>query len=311
MRIDRAELLARLHLAWGRVRRLPTELLMVLPLALLLFVLVQVPFMPSPDEVRRARLEQSSTLVAADGTVLARFTRVHREWRSLDQMPQHLVQALLATEDHRFFRHHGIDLRRTAAAAWRTLRGDRQGGSTLTQQLARNLYPEEVGRAPTLTRKVREALTAIKIEVHATKPEILETYLNTVPFLYNAVGVEMGARTYFGKPAAQLDVLESATLVGMLKGTSYYNPHQNPERSRERRNLVLAQMARQGFLSEDKLQRLQAQPLRVRFQPQDEVAGPAPHLAQHVRGWLKDWAGRHGRDIYADGLVVRTTVHAP
>jgi penicillin-binding protein 1A len=139
-----------------------------------------------------------------------------------------MVDALIATEDHRFYAHHGIDLRRTIAAGLHTFSGSRQGGSTITQQLARNLYPDEIGRAPTLTRKVKELITAFKIETVYSKDEILETYLNTVPFLYNAYGVEMAARTYFGKSADQLDIVESATLVGMLKGNSYYNPVLNP-----------------------------------------------------------------------------------
>ena len=124
-----------------------------------------------------------------------------------------------------------------------TLSGDLQGGSTITQQLARNLYPDEIGRAATLNRKIKEAITALKIEAVYTKDEILETYLNTVPFLFNAFGIEMAARTYFDKSAERLDVLEAATLIGMLKGTSAYNPVLHPERALQRRNLVLAQMA--------------------------------------------------------------------
>jgi penicillin-binding protein 1A len=127
--------------------------------------------------------------------------------------------------------------------------GDRQGGSTLTQQLARNLYPEAIGRAPTLTRKIKEAITALKIEAIHSKDEILETYLNTVPFLYNAYGIEMAARTYFDTSADQLDVLQSATLVGMLKGNSYYNPVLNPERALQRRNTVLKQMVKREKLT--------------------------------------------------------------
>ena len=137
-----------------------------------------------------------------------------------------------------------------------TLSGDLQGGSTITQQLARNLYPEEIGRAATLTRKIKEAITALKIEAVYTKDEILETYLNTVPFLYNAFGIEMAARTYFDKSADQLDVLESATLIGMLKGTSYYNPVLNPERALQRRNMVLAQMVKHGKLDPARLEAL-------------------------------------------------------
>ena len=112
-----------------------------------------------------------------------------------------------------------------------TLRGDPQGGSTITQQLARNLFPEEIGRSRTITRKLKEAITAFKIEWTYSRDEILETYLNTVPFLYNAYGIEMAARTYFDKSADKLNLLESATLIGMLKGTAYYNPVTQPERS--------------------------------------------------------------------------------
>jgi penicillin-binding protein 1A len=248
-------------------------------------------------------------VLSADGKELAVFKRANRDWVKLEDMSPNVVAALIATEDRRFFDHHGLDLRRTAAAALRTLGGDLQGGSTLTQQLARNLYPDEIGRAPTITRKVREAITAIKIESVYTKEEILETYLNTVPFLYNAYGIEMAARTYFDKSASELDVLESATLIGMLKGTRYYNPVLNPERALERRNTVLAQMARHGKLEAERVAALSKRPLKLDFERQGEPLGPAPHVAQHLRRWLIAWADRHGYDIYSDGLVVRTTIH--
>ena len=187
--------------------------------------------------------------MSADGVVLAEYKRINRQWVPLDKISPHVVQ--------RADRHRGPPLLRAPrhrppahrrGRCCSTLSGDLQGGSTITQQLARNLYPEEIGRAPTLTRKVKEAITALKIEAVYTKDEILETYLNTVPFLYNAFGIEMAARTYFDKSADELDVLESATLIGMLKGTSYYNPVLNPERALQRRNIVLAQMARHGKL---------------------------------------------------------------
>ena len=151
--------------------------------------------------------------------------------------------------------------------------GDRQGGSTITQQLARNLYPEEIGRALTINRKVKEAITALKIESVYTKDEILETYLNTVPFLYNAFGIEMAARTYFDKSADKLDVLESATLIGMLKGTSYYNPVLNPERALGRRNLVLAQMAKHGKLDPAKVAGAGSAAAAARFRAAGRAAG--------------------------------------
>ncbi|MFZ2393645.1 penicillin-binding protein 1A, partial [Rhodoferax sp.] len=221
-----------------------------------------------------------------------------------------VVNALIATEDRRFYQHHGIDLRRLAGAALSTLSGDLQGGSTITQQLARNLFPEEIGRAATLTRKLKEAITAIKIEAVYSKREILETYLNTVPFLYNAFGIEMAARTYFDTSADQLDVLESATLIGMLKGTSYYNPVQNPERAKQRRNLVLEQMAKNGKLDPARLKTLSKRPLRLDFERQVGAPGPAPHVAQHLRKWLIDWADRRDYDLQADGLRIYTTLDA-
>ncbi|MDP3414207.1 MAG: transglycosylase domain-containing protein, partial [Polaromonas sp.] len=172
--------------------------------------------------------------------------------RLLADISPNVVAALISTEDHRFYDHHGLDFTRIGGAVLSTFGGDLQGGSTITQQLARNLYPEEVGRSRSLTRKFKEIITALKIEAIYSKDEILETYLNTVPFLYNAYGIEMAARTYFDKSADKLDVLESATLVGMLKGTSYYNPVLNPERAKQRRNLVLGQMVKHNKLDPKK-----------------------------------------------------------
>ncbi|HWP12723.1 MAG TPA: transglycosylase domain-containing protein, partial [Ramlibacter sp.] len=290
------------------VRRHPVRAALAPPALVLLYVLVLVPFTPSIADLRKAKSEVPAVVMSADGVVLAEFRRVNRQWVPLKKISPHVVNALIATEDHRFYRHHGIDMRRTGAAVLSTLSGQRQGGSTITQQLARNLYPDEIGRAFSVTRKVREAITALKIEWVYTKDEILETYLNTVPFLYNAFGIEMAARTYFDKSAHTLDVLESATLIGMLKGTSAYNPVTNPDRAVARRNIVLAQMARHGKLDPARLDALQKRPLQLDFERQTEPLGPAPHVAQHVRKWLIEWADRNGYNIYADGLVVRTTI---
>ena len=157
---------------------------------------------------------------------------------------------------------------------------------------------------------MKELITAFKIESVYSKDEILETYLNTVPFLYNAYGVEMAARTYFGKSADQLDIVESATLVGMLKGNSYYNPVLNPERAVQRRNIVLDRMAQMHMLTPQQLAKLQRQPLRVDFEPQSGQPGLAPHFAVQLRKWLIAWADRNNYDLYSDGLVVRTTLDA-
>ncbi len=290
------------------MRRHPVRSALVLPGAVLLYALVLIPFTPSIEDLRKARLEEPSKIVSADGVVLAEFKRINRQWVPLGRIAPAAVDALIATEDHRFYDHHGIDLRRTTAAVFNTLRGRREGGSTLTQQLARNMYPEEIGRAPTLHRKAKEAITALKIEAVYTKDEILETYLNTVPFLYNAFGIEMAARTYFDKSAERLDVLEAATLVGMLKGNAYYNPVLNPERARQRRNIVLAQLVKRGKLAPERAEALAGRPLKLDFARQTEPLGPAPHVAQHLKQWLIAWADRADYDIHADGLVVRTTI---
>ena len=281
---------------------------LALPVALLLYVLLLIPLTPSIKDINKAKVEAPTQLMSVDGKVLAQYKRSNREWVAIKDISPNVVNALIATEDHRFYEHGGMDWRRTGGSVIHTLMGRPQGGSTITQQLARNMFPEEIGRARSLNRKLKEAVTAYKIESAYTKDEILETYLNTVPFLYNAFGIEMAARTYFDKPASKLNVLEAATLVGMLKGTSYYNPVQNPERAKSRRNTVLAQMNKRGKLSDKDFETLQKRPIKLDFERQDEAIGMAPHFAQQLRKWLIDWADANDYNIYADGLVVQTTI---
>lgn len=275
---------------------------------LFLYTLILIPFTPGISDLRKAKAERPTVVFSSDGIQIAEFKPVNREWVDLDEIAPEVIDALIATEDHRFYRHHGVDIKRVFGAMYYTLMGRPQGGSTITQQLARNLYPNEIGREVTLTRKLKELITALKIEYAYEKDEILETYLNTVPFLYNAYGIEMAARTYFSKSADELDLVESATLVGMLKGTYYYNPIRNPERARQRRNVVLGQMVKHGYLDEERFEQLKDEPLGVDFQRQEEKEGPAPHFTEQVRVWLIDWADRNGYNIYRDSLIVHTTL---
>ena len=279
-------------------------------IALLLAGLVWISIQETPDvdHLRTVRAVQPSVVLAADGSELTTLRNVQREWLPLERISPQVVHALIDTEDKRFYEHDGVDFRRTLSAAFRTANGDTQGGSTITQQLVRNLYPEEIGRARTVSRKLREIITAMRIEQRYTKDQILETYLNTVPFLYNVFGIEMAARTYFGKSALELGALESATLVGMLKGTHYYNPVVNPERARSRRNVVLAQMVRGEHLAEADFKRLRREPLQLHFQRQAEPTGSSTHFTEYVRRWLTEWADRNNRDLGADGLVIQTTL---
>lgn len=279
-------------------------------LALLLaYILILIPTTPSVRDLKQARAALATSIVSADGKELASFDQGLQERIALDKVSPHVVAALIATEDHRFYEHHGIDFRRTAAAIVYTLKGEPQGGSTITQQLARNMFPAEIGRSRNLNRKLKEVITALKIESMYSKPEILEAYLNTVPFLYNTFGIEMAARTYFNKPAAKLDILESATLVGMLKGTNYYNPVTSPERSLQRRNVVLGQMLKHGQFKQARFEALRKRPLRLRFARQENERNTTDtHFTAYVRKWLIQWADENDYNLQRDGLVVHTTL---
>jgi penicillin-binding protein 1A len=273
-----------------------------------IYIAILFPLTPSVADVKQARVARPTIVVSADGRELASFEQGVQERVPLSQISPNVVNALIATEDHRFYEHHGVDFTRIGGAVLANMRGDAQGGSTITQQLARNMFRDEIGRARNINRKLKELITAFKIENTYSKTEILEAYLNTVPFLYNTYGIEAAARTYFDKPAARLDETEAATLVGMLKGTAYYNPVTNPQRSLARRNVVLNQMLKAGVIDDKRYRQLVKRPLRVHFTRQAEKVGKDDHFTAYVRKWLMDWAGKNDVDLQQDGLVVQTTL---
>ena len=256
---------------------------------------------------RHPNLGLATLVYSADGHELTRYYRENRTWIAYAQLSPALVETLIATEDRRFYTHRGVDWLRLGASMWKTARGQRQGGSTLTMQLARNYFPD-IGQAPAVQRKFYEIATALKIERGYLKYEILEMYLNTVPFGYHAFGIETAAQTYFNKSASALNTVESATLVGMLKGITLYNPVRHPERSIQRRNVVLGQANRYGSLDPGALDSLRRQPLGLDFQFNTAATGPAPHFAETVRTGLADWAAEQGYDLYSSGLRVYTTL---
>lgn len=298
----------------GQALRLVAALLVLAAAAVIVFTAYVARLMPTTPgieqllQAQQRQRAQPSVLLSANGTRLATFSRGYQESVGLDEISPWVLQALIATEDHRFYDHAGIDIRRTATAMVHTLLGNTQGGSTITQQLVRNLFPEEIGRVRNLERKLREMITAWKIEQTLSKHQILEAYLNTVPFLYQVSGIEMAARTYFDKSAADLDARESATLIGMLKGTSYYNPVINPARALQRRNVVLWQMVKHNKLSAKDYAALRDLPLQLRFQRRPEPLGQAPHFAAHVQRQMLAWAKRHGVDLTTEGLIIESTL---
>ncbi|KLU36753.1 penicillin-binding protein [Massilia sp. WF1] len=280
----------------------------ILTVAFGIYVAMLFPLTPGIEDVKQARVARPTVVLSGDGRELASFEQGLQEKVPLSQISPHVITALIATEDRRFYEHHGVDFTRIAGAMLANLKGDAQGGSTITQQLARNMFRDEIGNARNINRKLKELITAFKIENTYSKTEILEAYLNTVPFLYNTYGIEMAARTYFDKSASQLSETEAATLVGMLKGTAYYNPVTNPERSKARRNVVLAQMLKAGAFDEKRYEQLVKRPLKVRFTRQAERTGKDDHFTAYVRKWLVDWAEKNDVNLEQDGLVVQTTL---
>ncbi|HEX9952125.1 MAG TPA: transglycosylase domain-containing protein [Rubricoccaceae bacterium] len=266
--------------------------------------------LPSLEQIENPRNLLATRVFTADDIEMARYyDGENRTWVGLADMAESVPKALIATEDRRFYDHWGMDLRGFAAVAWQAAQGGSlRGASTITMQLARNLYTS-VGRERSIVRKAKEILTAIRIERTYTKDEILEAYLNTVPFLYNAYGIEAASQTYFGKHAADLTTPESATLVGMLAANTAYDPVRNPAASRERRNVVLANMRRSGDLSEADYAAARESPIGVEaFSVYDHANNLAPHFSEVLRLWFKEWCADNGYDPYKDGLVIRTTI---
>jgi penicillin-binding protein 1A len=284
--------------------------IVLVPLALLSGLTTWWLVRHTPDAVAVAEraAEQPTRILSADGVLIDTLGERLHAARTLEQVSPSLVQALLVTEDKRFYEHPGIDGRRLVGAALNVMKGEVQGASTLTQQLARNLFPQRIGLQRSLLRKLREIALALKIERAYTKDQILTLYLNQVRFPYRVTGIEMAARTYFGKSADELALHESALLVAMLKGPKRYDPERAPERAKARRDLVLTLMARAGAIDEATRAHAAAQPLGVKVQRLDLGPQHAPHFVRLVRAQLDDWAEAQGADPSVEGLTVHTTI---
>ncbi|HMB98108.1 MAG TPA: transglycosylase domain-containing protein [Balneolaceae bacterium] len=263
--------------------------------------------LPSIQELENPETAIASVVKSRDGVVLDRYFVENRTWVRYEEISPNVIDALVATEDHRFYNHWGMDMFRTLAIPYHILRGDPQGGSTISQQLARNLY-RKIGRDFSVTRKLREMITAIQIEHNYTKREIIEMYLNTVEFSNSAFGIESAAQTHFSKPAKDLNLPEAATMVGVLKAVSAYNPRFNPERSQSRRNIVLSQMMKRGFINEEVYRNLSVEPIVLNYNPPSKSGRESRYFGEYVRLRVQDWAKDNGYDLYSDGLTIYTTI---
>lgn len=269
--------------------------------------------LPSLEQLENPKPELATKVYSIDGVVLDQFYIKNRTQITLEQLPPKLVDALVATEDKNFYDHWGVDLPRFARAMVKNvfLLRLREGASTITQQLARNLYnlkdPNEniFGKG---TRKVREFITALQIERNYTKSEILEMYLSVAYFGRSAYGIASAAQIYFGKNASELSLGDAALLIGMLKGPSTFDPFRRQKGSFERRNTVIDQMVKYGYLTEDDGVKIKAKPPALRSLDDQSRAGIAPHFVEWVRQQLDKKADTYGFDLYRDGLSIYTTL---
>ncbi|MEK6606063.1 MAG: PBP1A family penicillin-binding protein [Myxococcota bacterium] len=251
----------------------------------------------------RRRLPLTTRVRAWDGQTLGEFARERRDVRDLETMPPLLLRAFLAAEDRRFYAHEGLDLRGIARAAWTNLRAGSvlQGGSTITQQVAKAL----LGPERTIARKMREAILAHRLEARFTKRQILYFYLNTIFFGHGTYGVAAAAERFFGKDLGALSLDEMALLAGIVRAPARYSPVAHAERARARRDLVLDLMAKERMIDEKTRDEARARPLRVAGSPRDFYRERAPYFTERVRRLV---AKRHGeRALYEGGLVVETS----
>ena len=252
----------------------------------------------------KPQVPQATVIYDVQGRVVASLYRQNRQLARPDEIPRSLRQAVVAAEDARFYRHHGFDPVSIGRAALRNLEAGRivEGGSSITQQLARTLYDLSLER--TFGRKFREALLAVKLETHYTKDQILTMYLNQVYFGRGAYGAKVAAREYFGKPLDQLTLAESATLAAFIRGPEIY--WRDPERAKGRRDWVLSRMAELGMISPAEAKRAQAEPLRLR--PPDEPDTRAPYFVDFVRDRLADQVPELADQLYTGGFRIYTTL---
>lgn len=286
-------------------------------------------YMPSFEELENPQSSQASEVIACDGEILGFIGIENRSNVTYDQLGDSLVHALIATEDVRFYKHAGVDARSLGRVIIKTLIGRHSssgGGSTITQQLAKNLFKtryivdeegrtRKKGKIGSIHAKFKEWVVAVKLEHNYSKEEILAMYFNTVDFGSQAFGIKTAAKTFYDKAPNELDVDEAAVLVGLLKAPSAYSPYRNPENALRRRNTVLAQMHKYGYLSDEDLEKYSAKPIDMsHYSLQTHDEGLATYLREYLRTYMKDWCKHHRKpngehyDVHKDGLKIYTTI---
>ena len=275
-------------------------------------------YSPSYHDIQTPTLRVGSELYTSDGKLIGRYYKENRTPVDFKQISPSVIHALIATEDARFYKHMGIDFRSVLSSSISTATGDKRGASTITQQLAKNLYRTRYNKSQgaikyipfvrTIVSKFKEWMTAVKLESNYSKNDIITMYLNTVPFGNNTYGIKTASRIYFDKETDSLTVPESALLVGMLKGTTTYNPIRYPERALERRNVSLSQMNKYGYISNAELNTYKSTPIKLKEGRVDEGSDGDSYLRAAVSKYLEKWCEKNGYDLYEDGLKIYTTI---
>ncbi len=274
-------------------------------LIFLLFILIYnglIGYMPPVEELKNPHDRFATVVYSADGEELGRYFRNtgNRVYAEYSEISPHVINALIATEDSRFEDHSGIDMRAVGRVLVKTLimqQKNAGGGSTITQQLAKQLFsPSSDNLIERAFQKPIEWMIAVKLERYYSKDEIIKMYLNQFDFLYNAVGIKSAAHVYFGKDPMDLTIEEAATLVGMAKNPSYFNPVRRPERTLQRRNTVLQQMLKADMITEEQFDSLKQIGLKLNFHRVDHKEGPAPYFREELRRFLT--AKKPHRDNY-------------
>lgn len=272
---------------------------------------------PTRDDIRSVRNDLATEVYSEDGVLIGKYFLQNRTGADLEEIPQYLIDALVSTEDVRFFEHDGVDSRSLLRVVVKTviLRNESSGGgSTITQQLAKNLFGREnYGPLSLVLAKVKEFIVARRLEELYTKEQILELYLNTVSFGENVYGIETASLRYFNKKPTDLDLEEAAVLVGLLKANSKYNPRKNPENARERRNVVLGQMLKYAYLTKEEYAQLCAKPLEINYYNLEDEK-PAPYFLAAIRPEVEEILSTLRKpdgseyDVDRDGLIIETTL---
>lgn len=272
--------------------------------------------MPTFEELENPETNLATEVISVDGQTLGKYFKENRTPVSYDDLPDHLINALISTEDERFYSHSGIDARGTLRAA--IFLGKKGGASTITQQLSKLLFtdPNKRGTFNRIIQKVKEWVIAVRLEEQYAKNEIIAMYLNKMDFIFNAIGIRSASRIYFGKEPKELNIEESATLVAMLKNPDLYNPVKErfKANSKQRRNQVFKQMEKNGFITTQVKDSLQELPLVTNFSPEEHDDGIATYFRAYVQEFMKDWIEDNPKpdgsfySMYRDGLKIYTTV---